>query len=354
MRVLHARGRPARLRREELLTYEEIATIIRVMAGMGLRRVRITGGEPLVRRDLVRLVEMIRAIPEIEDIALDQRRPARAVAEAAARRRRSGQHLADSLIRASTASPAGRVVSPHHGRHRGGGAGGVRPIKINTVIMRGRNDDEIEAFARMTLERPWHVRFIEVMPVGENLEVAAREFVSANGMLARVRRIGRLEPVVRPAGSGPPPTSASRARQAPWASSRPMSHNYCERCNRMRLTANGELRPCLFGVLQTDLRGAAPSRRVDRDRLIRGSAGGQTRPAFPAPGQRRRLGRPARFPGRRLTPGAGHGAGLPLTRRIRVDTQPRPSYFAAPTYRMGDTHLRREAHGKKDHSSRRR
>ena len=251
------------LRREELLTYEEIATIIRVMAGMGLRRVRITGGEPLVRRDLVRLIELIRAVPGIEDIALSTN--AVLLAPVAEELRRAGVARVnislDSLIPERVDGIARRPGS--YPRIMEGIAAAERagfdPIKINTVIMRGRNDDEIEAFARMTLERPWHVRFIEVMPVGENLEVAAREFVSANEMLARVRRIGRLEPVAGPAGNGP--ATYFRFPGAPGTVGviTPMSHNYCERCNRMRLTANGELRPCLFGALQTDLRG--PLRR---------------------------------------------------------------------------------------------
>ncbi|MFO7260119.1 MAG: GTP 3',8-cyclase MoaA [bacterium] len=251
------------LRRDELLTYEEIATIVRVMAGMGLRRVRITGGEPLVRRDLVRLVEMIRAIPGIEDIALSTN--AVLLAPVAEELRHAGVARVnislDSLVPERVDGIARRPGS--YARIMEGIAAaeraGFEPIKINTVIMRGRNDDEIEAFARVTLERPWHVRFIEVMPVGENLDVAAREFVSAFEMLERLRRVGRLEPVSGPPGNGP--ATYFRFPGAPGTVGviTPLSHNFCERCNRMRLTASGELRPCLFGSIQTDLRG--PLRR---------------------------------------------------------------------------------------------
>jgi GTP 3',8-cyclase len=80
---------------------------------------------------------------------------------------------------------------------------GFDPIKVNAVIMRGRNDDEIEAFARLTLERPWHVRFIEVMPVAENLDVSANEFVPAFEMLRRLRSMGELRPIHGPEGNGP-------------------------------------------------------------------------------------------------------------------------------------------------------
>jgi GTP 3',8-cyclase len=246
------------LRRAELLTYEEITSIVRTMAAMGLRRLRITGGEPLVRRDVTTLIGMLAAVPGIDDIALstngvllagladelraagvrrvnislDSLRPERV--DAIARRPGCYQRIMDGLAAAE------RV--------------GMEPIKINTVVLRGRNDDELEDFARITLERPWHVRFIEVMPVGENLDVSANEYVPAPEMLARVQSIGDLRPVPGPAGNGP--ASYFRFPDAPGTVGviTPMSHNYCERCNRMRLTADGQLRPCLFGDLQTNLR----------------------------------------------------------------------------------------------------
>lgn len=246
------------LKRDELLSYEEIASIVGTMAPMGLRRLRITGGEPLVRRDVTNLVTMLSAIPGIEDIALssnavllgdmaedlqaagigrvnislDSLRPHRV--DAIARRPGSFQRIMDGLAAAE------RV--------------GMSPIKINVVVMRGRNDDELEDFARITLERPWHVRFIEVMPVGENLDISADEYVPAPEMLRRVRSIGDLEPVDGPVGNGP--ATYFRFPGAPGTVGviTPMSHNYCDTCNRMRLTAHGQLRPCLFGDLHTNLR----------------------------------------------------------------------------------------------------
>jgi GTP 3',8-cyclase len=246
------------LKRDELLSYEEIASIVGTMAPMGLRRLRITGGEPLVRRDVTTLVAMLSAIPGIEDIALssnavllgdmaedlraagigrvnislDSLRPDRV--DAIARRPGSFQRIMDGLAAAE------RV--------------GMSPIKINVVVMRGRNDDELEDFARITLERPWHVRFIEVMPVGENLDISADEYVPAPEMLQRVRSIGDLKPVAGPAGNGP--ATYFRFPGAPGTVGviTPMSHNYCDTCNRMRLTAHGQLRPCLFGDLHTNLR----------------------------------------------------------------------------------------------------
>ncbi|MFW5951400.1 MAG: GTP 3',8-cyclase MoaA [Gemmatimonadota bacterium] len=246
------------LKREQLLHYEEIRDIVATMAPMGLRRLRITGGEPLVRRDVTRLIEMLREVPGIEDLALstnavllggmaralkdtgvarinvslDSLRPERV--DAIARRAGTYRKVMDGLDAAESV--------------------GFAPIKLNVVVMRGRNDDELEDFARITLERPWHVRFIEVMPVGENLDVAANEFMPARDMLRRVRAIGALEAEDGPPGNGPAVYYRFPGAPGTVGVITPMSHNYCDTCNRMRLTADGGLRPCLFGGLQTNLR----------------------------------------------------------------------------------------------------
>jgi cyclic pyranopterin phosphate synthase len=131
---------------------------------------------------------------------------------------------------------------------------GFDPIKINVVLIRGQNDDEVEDFAAITRERPWHVRFIELMPTGSNLELSAQQFYSCQAALERLRKVDRLEPAEGPRGNGP--ATYYRFPGAPGTVGviTPMSHTYCDRCNRMRLTADGHLRPCLFGDLQTNLR----------------------------------------------------------------------------------------------------
>ena len=246
------------LKREELLSYEEIASVVRTMAGMGLRRVRITGGEPLVRRDLPELAAMLSAVPGIEDLSLSTN--AVLLAEHADALRAAGVHRLnvslDSLqperVDAIARRP-GSFPKIMEGLEAAEEAG-FSPIKINVVLMRGENDDEIEDFARITRERPWHVRFIEMMPTGSNLELSAKQFISCQEALRRVRAIEALEPVDGPFGNGP-----ARYHRFPGAPGTvgvitPMSHNYCDRCNRMRLTADGQLRPCLFGSIQTNLR----------------------------------------------------------------------------------------------------
>ncbi len=246
------------LKRDELLSYEEMVSIVRVMAPMGLRRVRFTGGEPLVRRDLADLVRMVAQVPGIDDISLstnavlladqadalraaglnrvnvslDSLRPERV--DAIARRPGSYQKIMDGLQAAEEA--------------------GFLPLKVNVVLMGGTNDDEIADFAAITRERPWHVRFIELMPTASNLDLSKDHTVSCDEALRRVRTLGTLEPAAGPTGNGP--ATYYRFPGAPGTIGviTPMSHNFCDECNRMRLTADGQLRPCLFGDIQTDLR----------------------------------------------------------------------------------------------------
>jgi cyclic pyranopterin phosphate synthase len=246
------------LKREQILRYEEIAEIVRVMADQGLRRIRITGGEPLVRRDLPALVRMIRAVPQIEDVALSTN--AVLLTEMADELRYAGVdrvNVSLDSLRPDRIDAISRRAGSADGIFRGLEAAeraGFAPIKVNCVVMRGRNDDEVADFAAITRDRPWHVRFIEVMPTGENLGVSADEFVSSDEILENIGRIGDLRPVAGPAGNGPARYYAFDGAAGTVGVITPMSHNYCDRCNRMRLTADGQLRPCLFGHAQTNLR----------------------------------------------------------------------------------------------------
>ena len=246
------------LRRDELLTYEEIARIVDAMAPLGLRRVRITGGEPLVRRDVATLARMLARVPGVEDLALSTNavlldQHAEALKAAGVRRLNvSLDSLRPERVDALARRPgtAARVMAGLAAAERAG----FDPIKLNVVLMRDANDDEIADFAALTRERPWHVRFIELMPTGANLSLSANAFVSCSEALERLRGIAELEPVAGPPGNGPATYYRFPGSPGTVGVITPMSHDYCERCNRMRLTADGQLRPCLFGHLQTDLR----------------------------------------------------------------------------------------------------
>ncbi|MDP2483950.1 MAG: GTP 3',8-cyclase MoaA [Candidatus Palauibacterales bacterium] len=245
--------------RDEFLTYEEIASVVRQMAGQGLRRVRITGGEPLVRRDLPDLVRLLAGIAGIEDIALSTNAVllpqfGRELRDAGVTRLNVSL---DTLRRERFRQVARRPERFFDETLRGLEVAerlGFAPLKINTVLLRGLNDDEIRDFARITRERPWHVRFIELMPTGDNLHLSER-FLSADVVLQKLQRIGDLRPTEGPVGNGP--ATYFRFDGAPGTVGviTPLSHNYCDRCNRMRLTADGRLRTCLFGTHEVDLKG---------------------------------------------------------------------------------------------------
>ena len=276
------------LKRESLLSYEEIASVLRTMAGMGLKKVRITGGEPLVRKDVSNLVRMVADIPGIEDISLSTN--AVLLGDQAQELRDSGvsrvnvslDSLQEERVDAIARRPGsfGRIMEGLDAAE----AVGFDPIKINVVLIGGQNDDEIEDFALITRDRPWHIRFIELMPTGSNLDLSADNFVSCQDALARIRRMGSIEPVEGPAGNGPATYFRFPGAAGTVGVITPMSHNYCDRCNRMRLTADGQLRPCLFGSLQTNLREPAPGGRRSGPNHRR-DAPDQARAALPDPGK---------------------------------------------------------------------
>jgi cyclic pyranopterin phosphate synthase len=246
------------LPKAEILSYEEIAQIVRELAPLGLRRLRITGGEPTLRPDLRALVRLLRAIPEIEDISLSTngvRLPqlARELKDAGLDRVNmsadSLQHARIDAIsrRALGFNPVAAALAAEKA--------GLSPIKINMVVMRGINDDEICDFARLSLDHEWHVRFIELMPVGEMRDVTWEHVVPSDEVLSRIETVEPLEPAPGPArGNGPARYFRFKAAKGTIGVITPMSHTYCGSCNRVRLTADGRLRTCLFGNEEINLR----------------------------------------------------------------------------------------------------
>jgi GTP 3',8-cyclase len=241
-----------------ILTYEEIAETVRQLAPLGLRRLRITGGEPTIRPDLEQLVRQLRAIPGIDDIALSTN-GARLAAMAPALHSAGLDRVnisADSLRPDRIARIARRNLGfePVRAATAAEGAG-LDPVKLNVVVMRGVNDDEIEDFARLTIEHPWHVRFIELMPVGEMRELTWDHVVPSDELLERLGALGALAPADGPArGNGPAKYYAFPGARGSVGVITPMTHTYCGSCNRVRLTADGRLRTCLFGDHEVDLR----------------------------------------------------------------------------------------------------
>ncbi|MCR4338375.1 MAG: GTP 3',8-cyclase MoaA [Gemmatimonadaceae bacterium] len=248
------------LPRSEILSYEEIADVVTQLAPLGLRRVRLTGGEPTIRPELEKLVALLRAIPGIEDIALStngSRFPAYAPRLRAAGLDRVNVSV-DSLRPGRVRDIARRTVTtPPMDALLAADRAGLSPVKVNVVVMRGINDDEVVDFARLTLEHAWHVRFIELMPVGDMRGATWEHVVPSDEILDSLSALGPLTPCDGPArGNGP--AVYHRYADAPGTVGviTPMTHTYCASCNRVRLTADGRLRTCLFGDAEVNLRDA--------------------------------------------------------------------------------------------------
>jgi cyclic pyranopterin phosphate synthase len=246
------------LPKADILTYEEITEVVRQLAPLGLKRLRITGGEPTIRPQLTTLIAQLRAIAGIEDIALSTngvRLPELAGALRAAGLDRVNLS-ADSLRPERIVSIARRDLGfDPVTAATAATAAGLDPVKINVVVMRGVNDDEVADFAALTQDNPWHVRFIELMPVGDLRELTWDHVVPSAEILDRVRALGALTAVPGPSqGNGPAVYYQLDGAAGSIGVITPMTHTYCGSCNRVRLTADGRLRTCLFGDHEVDLR----------------------------------------------------------------------------------------------------
>jgi cyclic pyranopterin phosphate synthase len=241
----------------EILSYEELALITRAAAELGICKVRLTGGEPLARLGLPQFVQMVAAIPGIDDLSMTTNgtllaRHAADLAEAGLQRVNISL---DSLRpeRFKQITRRGRLHDVWSGIEAAEAAG-LTPIKLNMVVVRGLNDDEVSDFARRTVSDGWHVRFIELMPIGATTDWAGSGSVSAPEIRARIEaELGPLEPIHGPTGNGP-----ARYFQFPGAEGSvgfisALSDHFCTTCNRLRLTADGRLRPCLMSEEEIDL-----------------------------------------------------------------------------------------------------
>lgn len=254
------------LPRSEILDYEEIVEIVAQLVPLGLKRLRITGGEPTIRPNLEFLISALKKIDGVEDLALSTngvRLPelARTYADAGLDRVNIS---ADSLQPDRIRAIARRNLDFDPLRSaRAASDAGLFPIKLNVVVMRGINDDEIEDFARLTRDLPLHVRFIELMPVGGMRDLTWEHVVPSDEVLDRLRHSDTLKEVDGPPrGNGPARYYAFDGAAGTIGVITPMSHTYCGSCNRVRLTADGRLRTCLFGEHSVSLRD--PLRRGDQ------------------------------------------------------------------------------------------
>ena len=242
----------------ETLRYEEIERIVRVAAGMGLRKIRITGGEPLVRKNITHLIRLLSAIEGIEDLSLTTNgiflaEYAEELAEAGLRRVNiSLDSLKPDRYREITRG--GDIERVFKGIEAAQKAGLV-PVKINMVPIRNLNEDEVGDFALMTLRDPLQVRFIEFMPFSGCGAWSPERVVPAEEIQKRIERLGALRPV-KTKKSGPARYFAFEGAAGVIGFITPLSNHFCSECNRLRLTAAGKLRPCLFSDTEIDLKPA--------------------------------------------------------------------------------------------------
>ncbi len=245
------------LSHQDVLTYEEIYTIARAAAELGISKVRITGGEPLVRLGLPELIWMLRGIDAIDDISLTTNgillsRYASELKRAGLRRVNiSLDTLRQDRFEFITGSdyPLSQVLQGIEASR----SVSLSPVKLNMVVMAGINDDELASFAQKTIDEGWHVRFIELMPF-RGVSTKSSQFVPVSQMRKRLEVLGKLEPCNPSIGNGPAKYFRFPKAKGTTGFITPVSEHFCFQCNRLRLTADGKLRPCLMADDEVDLK----------------------------------------------------------------------------------------------------
>jgi cyclic pyranopterin phosphate synthase len=253
----------------ELLSFEEITRVCRLFAGLGVSKIRLTGGEPLLRRELERLVEMLVAIDGVEEVALTTNgtllaAKARALADAGLRRVTVSLDALDQptfQAMSDVRVPLERVLEGIEAAD----AAGLRPVKVNMVVRRGMNDHCVLAMAERFRHRPQIVRFIEYMDVGSTNRWRREEVVPAAELLARIEARWPLE-AVAPERPG---DVATRYRYRDGAGEIGLIHSvsqpFCSSCTRARMSAEGKLYTCLFATAGLDVRALLRSGADDRE-----------------------------------------------------------------------------------------
>jgi cyclic pyranopterin phosphate synthase len=262
------------LDRADLLTFEEIERVVAVLAPMGVGDIRLTGGEPLVRRELPRLVAMLKAVGEVREVSLTTNgylleRQAEALVRAGVDRFNVS---VDSLQRDRFFEQTRRDSLPQvlRGLERLASFPEAHPIKVNAVGIRGFTEQELIPFAEFAREQPYEIRFIEFMPLDGDRRWKADQVLTGREIRDAISAVYPLEPEPR--------APSATARTYRFADGRgrigfinPVSEPFCADCNRIRLTADGKLRTCLFSLNETDLRGPMRDGATDAEveRIVR-------------------------------------------------------------------------------------
>lgn len=261
------RKRILKLSHNEILSYEEILRLVRIGISLGITKVRVTGGEPLVRKGICDFLTSLRTLKGLEDISLTTN--AVLLEENLEKLEKVGikriNVSLDTLNRDKFKQITGHdcfdkvwsAVLKAHTR-------GFNPIKLNAVVLPGVNDDELTDLAQLSISYPFHIRFIEYMPIGADTFIR-RPRILAPDVIDRLKSLGRLIPVKNGIWDGPARRFKIEGAKGEIGLISAMSHHFCRQCNRLRLTAEGRLRTCLLSDRFEDLKGPLRSGCSDKE-----------------------------------------------------------------------------------------
>lgn len=243
---------------DKILSFHEITEVVRVLAEMGVKKVRLTGGEPLVRKGIEHLVSAISSIPGIEDIALTTNgiflaKKAEVLKAAGLNR----VNISLDTLKADRFSLITRGGNVHRVLDSIAACEqvGIDPIKLNVVLMKEINDDEITDFLRLTINSRLQVRFIEYMPIGHNDMRWKQSYLPLTTVLERCHHLGwKVNESQEVRGNGPAQTFRIEGAKGSFGLIHPVSDHFCETCNRLRLTADGNIKPCLYWADEFNVR----------------------------------------------------------------------------------------------------
>lgn len=247
----------APLGHENILTLEQIERVIKTAARNGVRKVRFTGGEPLVRKNMVELIAKTAQIDAIEDIAMTTN--GMLLPEMAPKLKEAGLKRVNISLDTLSAAKFEYITRRQAYNQvirsiEKALEYGFDPVKINTVAIKGFNDDEIRDFAQLAFNHPLHVRFIEFMPIGSLPFYKKDRTISIKEVRNIVEESYALTPAQDLKGSGPAQNYSLAGGQGTIGFIGAMSNHFCASCNRLRLTADGRLRPCLYNKNEVDLK----------------------------------------------------------------------------------------------------
>jgi len=246
-----------RLAHDEILTYEEILRLVKIGIRLGISKVRVTGGEPLVRKGVYAFLSELSRISGLADLSLTT----------------NGVALKDNLEKIKSAGIKRINISLDTLKRKKfeqitgldlfdqvwqgiekARVMGFHPIKINIVALNGVNDDELIDMAHLSVEYPFHIRFIEYMPIGDS-QMGNGPLLLAPEIKRRISELGKLIPVSNSINDGPAQRYRFEGALGEVGFIHALSHHFCDSCNRLRLTASGQLRPCLLSDHQEDIKG---------------------------------------------------------------------------------------------------